>query len=559
MKKVHKLLSCLLAVALLCVICVPAAAVSQEEEQQIRRRISSHYYTALASTGEETLKGLCGTQTSWQLYLLGINQYLVTNNGNEQYDYYASMKYTTGGYKVRTYPAREYTMTEALYAATDYGQRDAYNLLVGFQRTNTEAGAIYGHAVVIYAILDGMVYFTEGFSTSFGGVEGQAMVRSIPDFVRYYHDWTQFEGLIEFGKKDRAYTCVKHPADCYGAPVQDVELYSQPCADPASDSQIRLLRVIPAGERVHIIGVYEDSEGNLFYCVSDNGNEGFVPVAALTVQRMCWPGITVNSIEIPERIEKEQSTAIRVSTTLENCDAVLVLRDSDGIILDSKILSGGNDVFYAFQNETTLSQLEEGSYSLAVIAARDQMMVLNGELMPVLQEEMVEERYFCVGQEAEPSARSVSGNDVTDGWNYIDGQWFYYKDGAPHVGWLCDDSGDYYLQEDGSITTGWAEVLGKPRYFSETGVMRTGWLEDGSDTYYLMCNGVPAVGWREIDGSRYYFDENGRMLRNTWMETEKGTYCLQLDGTSPINGWYDTNKGRQFFDPDGFVQWDYSS
>ena len=135
MKFRYRFLTCLLAVVLLFAASVPVSAATEEEKQQIRRKISSHYYTTLSCTGNESLKGLCGTMTSWQLYLLGINKDLITNNGNDQYDWYCYKEYTSGGHKIRTYPAREYSMTEALYAATDYGTRDAYNLLVGFQWT----------------------------------------------------------------------------------------------------------------------------------------------------------------------------------------------------------------------------------------------------------------------------------------------------------------------------------------------------------------------------------------------------------------------------------------
>jgi hypothetical protein len=42
-------------------------------------------------------------------------------------------------------------------------------MVVGFQKTNTAAGSIYGHALVVHAILDGIVYFVECYDSAVGG------------------------------------------------------------------------------------------------------------------------------------------------------------------------------------------------------------------------------------------------------------------------------------------------------------------------------------------------------------------------------------------------------
>jgi hypothetical protein len=57
---------------------------------------------------------------------------------------------------VKAYPASQYTLLDALNTITRNGTLDVYNILVGFQRTNTQLGSIYGHALLIHGIIDGM-------------------------------------------------------------------------------------------------------------------------------------------------------------------------------------------------------------------------------------------------------------------------------------------------------------------------------------------------------------------------------------------------------------------
>ena len=555
MQKLKRIVTCLLAVLLVAAVSIPARAATSEEVQRIRRKIASDYYVARRSTGMDSLKGYCGTQTSWQLYLIGVNKHLITNNGNGQYDYYRYMEYTTGGHKVKDYPVSRYSMEQALYAATDYGKRDAYNLLIGFQRTNTEAGAIYGHAVVIYAILDGMVYFTEGFSTSFGGVEGQAMVLTIPSFVRYYRDWTTYEGMIEFGKKDLSYNCEKHDADYYATANRSAELYTQPTATPEEHTQAELMRKIRKGERLYVTGVFTDAEGNHFCRVTDSGEVGYVAADALTLLEMRSISAEITRAEAPQRIAKGENASVRVTFTVPaGVTAELQVRDYAGVVLHSAPISGYYGKYDLRTSNLGLSQLEEGAYSIAVFATREHTLAEDGELIPMTQQETILEMLLSVGQTDAVPARIGAEESFSDGWNYYNDDWYYYKNGAPYMGWLCYQGVDYYLQEDGSVTTGWTEILGKLRFFTDTGVMRTGWLEYDGNLYYLMCNGVPVQGWRTIDGKLYYFNESGVMLRNQWLETDDGLYLLQMDGTALTDGWFDTTKGRLFFHPEGYVQ-----
>ncbi len=526
MRKLKRILACLLAITVLTAASVPATATSAED-QVLRYQIPAHYSAALAGSGKASLGGYCGLMTSWQLYLMGVNTSLLTNDGNRQYDYYRDMEYTTGGHRVKAYSAEHYTLKEALYAATGYGTRDAYNLVVGFQWTNTAAGATYGHAVVVYAILDGMVYFTEGFSTSLGSAEGQAIVITIDEFVRYYSDWTRFEGVIEFGIKDLAYASNHYAADCFCAPIDDIDMYHQPTTDPAEGLFVRTVR---AGEHVYVTGIYEGAEGRWFYQVREESGVGYIPVEIVEMLTLRQIVPTDLQAQLPERVEKGSAPDMQISLALpEACTADLVLYDARGQALTTVPMENKDQQFRASGDVLGIAGLAEGAYRVCVVASREQTVMFGEDPVTSTQQETVLTLSLCVGQEAQPLQEAAPA-PFADGWNYRNDTWYYYKDGAPFVGWLCDGGRDYYLKADGSITTGWVEILGKPRYFTNAGVMRTGWMEDDGNTYYLMCNGVPAQGWRQIDGNRYYFDHDGAMVRNAWLEDENESYYLQMDG-----------------------------
>ena len=103
---------------------------------------------------------------------------------------------------------------------------------------------------------------------------------------------------------------------------------------------------------------------------------------------------------------------------------------------------------------------------------------------------------------------------MMDGWFYRDGTLYCYENGKPVVGWICHDGVDYYLQQDGSITTVWTTVNGKLRLFSNTGAMQTGWVTTEKGTCYLLKNGTMAEGAHTVDGQQYTFSSAGWLLES---------------------------------------------
>ena len=553
MKVVKRVLIMVLAVAML-VSAVPAYAEGvQTEEMSIIQRIETDYKAILEATEKESLYGYCGLMVGWQVFLMGITKEIHGDSGNKQYDYYCEAPYTTGGYRITPYSAEDYTLQEALYAVTDNGNRNAYNVLVGFEKTTTEAGQIHGHSVFIYAILDGTVYFTEGFGTPWSEEEGHVLTLTIPQFVNYYDSWTEFEGVVQFGKKDLAMSTTRYSANFFGVSTMPLTITAEPEIGTADGVRIRALRTVPAGERLHITGIIKNKEGQYFYRVAEGSDEGFVVAEMLEVANYVYDPPEIKDVSVPEKIEAGKDLSVGLKAIFQNADGLRLhayLVDSSGNMMADKSLSKNGKTFTL--SNMTVRQLQDGVYTLLVLMSRSQNIVKENDLLSQEQEEEVFKQDIAVGSAV--VSQTAEEEVLPDGWTYKNGVWYYYKNGAPYKGWLCENGVDYYLKADGSITTGWVEIRGKMRYFSTVGVMRTGWFETEEGIYYFLCNGEPAVGWRQIGDDRYYFQEDGRMVRRCWLELDGYQYRFKLDGAAFAGGWYDTPDGEYYFHPDGQAQ-----
>lgn len=194
----------LILVLLLSVLPFPASA--EKSAQEIITQIRNTYQACLRNAGISSFNGLCGSYVARQIEALGITTTCVGGDGKDQYNNHASLSTTSGGYPVAAYPASSYSLLAALNAITANGTRNAYNMMVGFEKgSNSSNGLTYGHSMFIHAIIDGTVYFSESFGTSAGTgtyhSEGDPISLSISSFCSWYTGWTvQYEGVIHFGK-----------------------------------------------------------------------------------------------------------------------------------------------------------------------------------------------------------------------------------------------------------------------------------------------------------------------------------------------------------------------
>ena len=121
----------------------------------------------------------------------------------------------------------------------------------------------------------------------------------------------------------------------------------------------------------------------------------------------------------------------------------------------------------------------------------------------------------------------VSGEAVElskNGWNLVDGNYLYVKDGQllreclekigdayyyfGYSGVMLSDTtfglpnteGYYRVHADGSLyISQWYRINGFWEYYDETGLRKTGWLSLGNEWYYFNEYGWMVTGWQIVD------------------------------------------------------------
>lgn len=96
--------------------------------------------------------------------------------------------------------------------------------------------------------------------------------------------------------------------------------------------------------------------------------------------------------------------------------------------------------------------------------------------------------------------RHWDGSYTTNGWESINGKWFYFDaSGWMVTGWIYYNGAWYYLYETGEMMTGWIYVNGVYYYCNESGAMQTGWVNTGGVWYY--CNETSGA-WIDNTGTK---------------------------------------------------------
>ena len=535
MKRIWVLLALVLSLAAL-----PVTAFADEAEQtpaltkqeQIIRSTRQSYVRSLYSAGKESFAGFCGLMTSHQLYNMGINKVLVVKDGNKQYDYYSTLGMTDAGYHIAAYPATEFSLEEALNHVSRNGTRDVYNMIVGFQWTNTEAGGRYGHACVINAIIDGTVYFVESFYTSLGGNEGNVIQCSIAEFAWLFDGWTSYEGLIHFG--DYSILCEEYEGDVFLRTRFTTTLRSQPCVIGSGGCQ--RLRNVSAGELLYGTAVIKDPRGQLFYRVSDGARTGYVAATAVITAQLGQQGLSTVDLSLPETMAEGEDPTVS-GTVSAACGAVgsveICISDPVGVIvLRERVETQGKTASLDILNEPLyLDLLETGVYRVEVYADAAAAVVQEGRLQNRYQRVLLASRQLQVGQ-AEEESLELPKEKPLEGWLQRDGNWYCYRRGKAVTGWVSYWGVEYYLDDTGAAVTGWQEIEGWRRYFSATGAMCTGWLTEPEGTYYLSEDGTAVTGWWEKFGKKYYFDEQGLLQTKGEIQDGETVYVIAPDGTA---------------------------
>ena len=253
-----------------------AATVNAMTSSELEKQVSYSYSKAKELSGKSSFNGLCATMVEYQLVALGINEYCLGGNGNDQFDNYKNRQTTTGGYHVTAYPSSNYSISSTLNLLTQNGTKDAYNILVGFTTGSGDAGKKYGHVVFINGIIDGIVYFCESFNATIGGksyAEGAVISCSISTFANYYNAWTTLDGLIHFtnGYLDK---CKEFPS--FGRieiTKSNVDVMSLPCSN-GTDSESVSLETANKEDRYVVTALILNDQENYWYRVKKNQSSG---------------------------------------------------------------------------------------------------------------------------------------------------------------------------------------------------------------------------------------------------------------------------------------------
>ena len=580
-KKILWIISLTLALLMVFVVLpAPETTAIQSKEDRILQQIEDVYAQALKLSNRYSFRGYCGAYVNWHVYLTGITTSIPSANGNQQYDLYAYQKMTSGGHKVEAIPVSQYSMKNALKYLTQNGTVDVYNLLVGFQKTNTTAGQLYGHALFVHAILDGKIYYSESYSTTINGKyypEGSPIVLTIDQFCNYYGGWTTYEGMIHFGLKTYQDQCEFYPAYLYATVTQETALYSAACM-PEVDKSSQPLRTLQPGERISVIGMYCNTKGEYWYKVED-AQIGYVPADNTQLDSLRYDDVTVSGISAPT--EQRQGNIFNIQgvvkstyNTICSIRAQVFTIKEDGLehwmTTTDVVEKNSYSLSYSVvSNRMAFRLLNLGSYryEMAVVVSnnyyadgmlqtkRTTLKLWASDFRVVAQQGSTASVQFdtCGGNAGLNAAELELGTNIgtlptatRDGYTFLG--WYT----APEGGQLVDadhiltGSMTLYAQWDkDTAVTGWGEENGRV-YYELEGVRIVGFFQVEGITYYQYENGFVAVGWTILDGSRYYFNTNGSMFQG-WLAIDRIYYYFGAEGTATI-GWAEIDGNTYYFD-----------
>ncbi|MGN1481338.1 N-acetylmuramoyl-L-alanine amidase family protein, partial [Porcipelethomonas sp.] len=132
----------------------------------------------------------------------------------------------------------------------------------------------------------------------------------------------------------------------------------------------------------------------------------------------------------------------------------------------------------------------------------------------------------------------VSSEESGNGWNLINGRWFYYSDGVPASGTLEIDGETYLFAPNGALKTDWQTINSLRIYFDyNTHSPVYGWIDYMDNLYYCDKQSGKFTGMHDIDGQTYIFNEKG-ILQTGFIKYESNMYYGDENGVI-VKGDYD--------------------
>lgn len=538
-KKNLRILSVVLAILLMASIAVPAPVVAAPHtETEVEKQITTTYKRSLAYFGRKSFDGFCGAYTSTQLYVLGITTNWVGGNGNQLYNAFAKQKVTTGGYRVKAYPASAYTLKKALNAITKNGSLDAYNILVGFEQTNSTLGKKYGHATVIHAILDGTVYFSESYDVVYRGVrypEGKPIGWSIDDFCSYYAATTKkLDGVIYFGLKSYAEGCRIYPASFYGRVDTAGVMMTQPCEEGV-DADAKPVRDTQLGEMLVVTGLYLNGEGEYWYQVTGDC-VAYVRANQVSKQQLITEDVQLVNAKTPSSLRQGrgyqmQGMAVAQVNSIYSIRAQVYQISEDELIpaisatdlVDGKNYNLKNS---KLANNLAFRKLEKGQYRLEITAVVSSYYVENGQMQVDWETVSLWMSDFAVtasttstdtvtfdacggisslNRTIVPVGQAVGMLPIAQRMDYVFMGWYTDEVGGERV------TADYIPDDSVTLYARWISV--------ET---LQNALQGGGECWYFHSDGLSVIGCIAVEGVLYYFSSTDPLGQGEMLWTVAG-------------------------------------
>jgi len=517
-----RILSLALAIALVVIIGTPARVEAvATTDTEITQQIKDTYAEGLRYAHRYSFDGYCGTYVSVQIYLLGISGRFIGGDGNQQFDNYAGMTQTEGGYPVSAYPASTYTLREALDEITQGGTKNVYNVVVGFQRSRSVIGQRCGHANVIHAILDGKVYFSESYPVTYFGnyyPEGAPIVWDIADYCEYYErSMAQFDGVIYFGLKTYADECTRYPASFTGEVEKEGKIYSQPCT-PDVKASSKEIRTSVVGEQLTVTGLYQNTVEEFWYQI-DNGEGGYILADYVKMGEMVTSDVQLTGLTAPTSLQQGRGYNIN-GNIIANASSINMVRVQVYQIQDEELIPAinataeVNSKSYALKNsqisrELAFRSLQEGQYRIEISVILSNSYVENGDMQTRWDSIVLWLSDFQVTQsttntdtimfDACGGTASLNQLSVTVGQaigtlptaqklDYVFLGWYTDPDNGERV------TSDYIPYDSTTLYARWRSIE----------QINASWQEAG-ECWYFYSDGISTVGCIEIEGVLYYF------------------------------------------------------
>ena len=538
-RKILRILSVLL-VCFLLISAVPTGKVNAVATtvDEVKQQIRDTYRKARAFYGWDTFKGFCGALTNVQLHLLGITKEVIGADGRDAYDAFKYQTVTSGGYSVKLYPARTHTLKSALNEITKHGTQDAYNILVGFEKSPTVLGRRFGHSLMIQAIIDGTVYYMESYDVYMRGsyhAEGTPLTATIDEFDAYYAmTTTQFDGVVHFGLKTYADSCTRYSSNALGTANAGAMLWSQPCEDAVSTNSA-FRQELAAGEQLNITGLYLNTEGEYWYEINE-GKTGYIRTGEVSISQLRYDDITLTGSLAPSVLTQGKGFSVKGNIQSEH-NSIYSIRarvyrpEADQLVQVINTTDAVNGKAYnllrsPISNGLTFRNLEVGQYryELAAIVSNhyveaDQLMtdwdtviLWTSDFAVLDQKATVYTVSFdgCGGvadlnQTVVLAEQPVGALSVPQRPGYIFLGWFTEAEGGEQV------RGDYVPTADMTLYAHWISQE----------QLRTEWMENGN-CWYLYSDGISTMICIELDGTLYHFSSLEPMCQSWMVWTNAG-------------------------------------